>query len=104
MWLKQWDSHVFGSQVRATADDVLSALRRYSSASQSHSGRSFSTKKFLNGRNSFSKNTASVWSNHIGSQSNSSAQKDRYQESNYESWHKKSVGDSPPEQKVSHEL
>ncbi|XP_044484210.1 chromosome transmission fidelity protein 18 homolog isoform X2 [Mangifera indica] len=31
LWLKQWDSCVFGSEVRSTSDDVLSALRRHSS-------------------------------------------------------------------------
>lgn len=30
-WLKQWDSCVFGSQIRSTNDDVLSDLRRHSS-------------------------------------------------------------------------
>ncbi|XP_050219762.1 uncharacterized protein LOC126670137 [Mercurialis annua] len=34
LWLKQWDSCVFGSEIRSTTDDVLSALRRHSSATQ----------------------------------------------------------------------
>lgn len=34
LWLKQWDSCVFGSHIRATCDDVLSALRRHSSTIQ----------------------------------------------------------------------
>ncbi|GMH31224.1 hypothetical protein Nepgr_033067 [Nepenthes gracilis] len=33
LWLKQWDSTVFGCDVRSTAEEVLSALRRHSSAS-----------------------------------------------------------------------
>ncbi|KAH1229062.1 Chromosome transmission fidelity protein 18 [Glycine max] len=31
LWLKQWDSIVFGSEIRSTSDDVLSALKRHSS-------------------------------------------------------------------------
>ncbi|CAJ1967958.1 unnamed protein product [Sphenostylis stenocarpa] len=31
LWLKQWDSVVFGSEIRSTSDDVLSALKRHSS-------------------------------------------------------------------------
>uniref|UniRef100_A0A0E0NSV1 AAA+ ATPase domain-containing protein n=1 Tax=Oryza rufipogon TaxID=4529 RepID=A0A0E0NSV1_ORYRU len=45
LWLKQWDSCVFGSHVRATGDDVLSALRRHSSAIQKNSSnRNFFSK------------------------------------------------------------
>ncbi|WJX17347.1 hypothetical protein P8452_07276 [Trifolium repens] len=33
LWLKQWDSTVFGSEIRSTSDDVLSALKRHSSIS-----------------------------------------------------------------------
>ncbi|RZB42836.1 chromosome transmission fidelity protein 18 homolog isoform X1 [Glycine soja] len=31
LWLKQWDSIVFGSEIRSTSDDVLSSLKRHSS-------------------------------------------------------------------------
>ncbi|KAI3915604.1 hypothetical protein MKX01_015429, partial [Papaver californicum] len=31
LWLKQWDSCVFGSAIRSTTDDVLTSLRRHSS-------------------------------------------------------------------------
>ncbi|XP_078429313.1 P-loop containing nucleoside triphosphate hydrolases superfamily protein [Wolffia australiana] len=34
LWLKQWDSCVFGSHIRATSDGVLSALRRHSTVAQ----------------------------------------------------------------------
>ncbi|KAL6644788.1 hypothetical protein ACP70R_016396 [Stipagrostis hirtigluma subsp. patula] len=37
LWIKQWDSCVFGSHIRATSDDVLSALRRHSSTIQKNS-------------------------------------------------------------------
>ncbi|KAG1337747.1 chromosome transmission fidelity protein 18 [Cocos nucifera] len=43
LWLKQWDSSVFGSQIRATTDDVLSALRRHSSVQH----QKFSNPKFF---------------------------------------------------------
>ncbi|KAK6145853.1 hypothetical protein DH2020_019722 [Rehmannia glutinosa] len=39
LWLKQWDSCVFGSEIKSTTEDVLSALRRHSSGSQ-HSKQS----------------------------------------------------------------
>ncbi|KAL0433049.1 UNVERIFIED_CONTAM: Chromosome transmission fidelity protein 18 [Sesamum latifolium] len=43
LWLKQWDSCVFGSEITSTTDDVLSALRRHSSGSQhsKHSSKSY---------------------------------------------------------------
>ncbi|KAF8015991.1 hypothetical protein BT93_H1517 [Corymbia citriodora subsp. variegata] len=34
LWLKQWDSCVFGSEIRSTTDEVLLALRRHSTHSQ----------------------------------------------------------------------
>ncbi|KAJ7979669.1 chromosome transmission fidelity protein 18-like [Quillaja saponaria] len=34
LWLKQWDSCVFGSEIRSTSDEVLSALKRHSSVAQ----------------------------------------------------------------------
>ncbi|KAF2591607.1 hypothetical protein F2Q70_00037978 [Brassica cretica] len=30
LWLKQWDASVFGSEIRSTTDEVLSALKRHS--------------------------------------------------------------------------
>ncbi|XP_024983880.1 chromosome transmission fidelity protein 18 homolog [Cynara cardunculus var. scolymus] len=47
LWLKQWDSSVFGSELKSTTEDVLSALKRHSSVSQ--------TKK-VHFRNSFGRN------------------------------------------------
>lgn len=51
LWLKQWDSCVFGSQIRATTDDVFSALRRHSSAQHQKlsDNRSFFTKNHTSG-------------------------------------------------------
>ncbi|XP_050375424.1 uncharacterized protein LOC126792944 [Argentina anserina] len=34
LWLKQWDSCVFGSEIRSTSDEVLTALKRHSSVTQ----------------------------------------------------------------------
>ncbi|KZV29873.1 chromosome transmission fidelity protein 18 [Dorcoceras hygrometricum] len=34
LWLKQWDSCVFGSEITSTSDDVFSALRHHSSGSR----------------------------------------------------------------------
>ncbi|KAG9446182.1 hypothetical protein H6P81_012310 [Aristolochia fimbriata] len=53
LWLKQWDSCVFGSQIRATADNVLSALRRHSSFSQNQ--------KFSDSKSSFFSKSRSPW-------------------------------------------
>ncbi|ERN04662.1 chromosome transmission fidelity protein 18 homolog isoform X2 [Amborella trichopoda] len=39
-WLKQWDPCVFGSQIRATPDYIMTSLRRHSSPSQRHSNKS----------------------------------------------------------------
>lgn len=36
LWLKQWDSCVFGSEIRTTSDEVLSSLRRHTSIAQHH--------------------------------------------------------------------
>ncbi|KAL3828358.1 hypothetical protein ACJIZ3_017160 [Penstemon smallii] len=39
LWLKQWDSCVFGSEIKSTTDDVLSSLKRHSLGSH-HSKQS----------------------------------------------------------------
>ncbi|WCJ24233.1 Replication factor C large subunit [Euphorbia peplus] len=43
LWLKQWDSCVFGSEIRSTSDEVFSALRRHSSGAQNQSHAAEST-------------------------------------------------------------
>lgn len=87
LWLKQWDSCVFGSHIRATGDDVLSALRRHSSTIQ----------KNASNRNSFSK---SKWGP-IASQDDTPLNS---QSSNPEglggSFSKRSSVDNTPEEKV----
>lgn len=54
LWLKQWDTCVFGSHIRTTSDDVLSDLRRHSIlAHQDRQNKIFKTFN-NNNRNSFS--------------------------------------------------
>lgn len=87
LWLKQWDSSVFGSHIRATGDDVLSALRRHSSTIQ----------KNASNRNFFSKSKGGP----VASQDDTPL---NAQSSNPEglgrSFNKKSSVDNTPEQKV----
>lgn len=87
LWLKQWDSIVFGSHIRATGDDVLSALRRHSSTIQ----------KNASNRNFFSKSKGGPVASQDGTPLNA-------QSSNPEglgvSFSKKSSVDNAPEQKV----
>ncbi|KAL4561136.1 hypothetical protein LXL04_033298 [Taraxacum kok-saghyz] len=54
LWLKQWDSSVFGSELKSTTDDVLSALKRHSTVSQH---------KKVTSRSSFGWNKDSVYNN-----------------------------------------
>uniref|UniRef100_A0A0D9VS94 AAA+ ATPase domain-containing protein n=1 Tax=Leersia perrieri TaxID=77586 RepID=A0A0D9VS94_9ORYZ len=87
LWLKQWDSCVFGSHIRATSDDVLSSLRRHSSAIQKNSSN----------RHFFSKSKGG----HVMSQDN---MLQNAHGSNSEdltsSFNKRSLTDNAPEQKV----
>ncbi|KAJ3700688.1 hypothetical protein LUZ61_004393 [Rhynchospora tenuis] len=89
LWLKQWDSLVFGSQVRTTSEDVLSALRIHSSVSQ--------TSKFASNRGFFSKNHRFVSSH---DQNNNSATETGKSTGPYASRNNKCLVDKPPEQKV----
>lgn len=84
LWLKQWDSLVFGSYVRATSDDVLSALRMHSSVTQSS--------KFASNRSFFSKHHRGVSSI---DQNVRSPIETRKSNGTYASWSNK-----PSEQKV----
>lgn len=92
LWLKQWDSCVFGSEIRSTSDDVLSALRRHSFGGQNQShaadltftrrkqGHGWSNKNFRHANNS----------NLV----NSNLKGIKYM------WSKKTRHTGPPEQKV----
>ncbi|GAB2221775.1 hypothetical protein Drorol1_Dr00012963 [Drosera rotundifolia] len=91
LWLKQWDSSVFGCQIRSTTEEVLSALRRYSSVSyhNKHSDTSFARKGRGYGSSAYS-NGFSTQSDHgsVGPKTTVVLQ-DR-----------KSLGVSSPEKKV----
>ncbi|WJZ89353.1 hypothetical protein VitviT2T_008576 [Vitis vinifera] len=94
LWLKQWDSCVFGSEIRSTTEEVLSALRRHSSIAQHQrpSGMSLHRKnkgqRLSDGNSRYSNNLDQENGNLKGLQ---------------ELWNKKSRGTGPPEQKVSTE-
>ncbi|XP_052190322.1 uncharacterized protein LOC127800007 isoform X14 [Diospyros lotus] len=91
LWLKQWDSCVFGSEIRTTGDEVLSALRRHSSAAQHQklSDRSFPGKS----RGSrFGTKTFKVY-NDLGLENNDP-------KGVSELWKKKNKGSGPPEHKI----
>ncbi|KAF3457642.1 hypothetical protein FNV43_RR02300 [Rhamnella rubrinervis] len=90
LWLKQWDSCVFGSEVKSTPADVLSALRRHSSTVQH---RKFSDSKFP------SKNRGSRWNKEDFSHSSDVDDKDT-SKGIQDLWNKKSRSTGPPEQKI----
>ncbi|CAK7336240.1 unnamed protein product [Dovyalis caffra] len=91
LWLKQWDSSVFGSAIRSTSDDILSALRRHSSIAQ-HQKLSDST--------FFSKNKGHKWSTGNFRHSNNLEQEDNKSKGIQDSWTKKLRPTGPPEQKI----
>ncbi|KAG6787907.1 hypothetical protein POTOM_003954 [Populus tomentosa] len=91
LWFKQWDSCVFGSDIRSTSDDILSALRRHSSIAQ-HPKPSDST--------FFSKNKGNIWSRGNVRHSNNLEQENSKSKGFQDSWTKKSRPTGPPEQKV----
>ncbi|KAJ6713084.1 P-LOOP CONTAINING NUCLEOSIDE TRIPHOSPHATE HYDROLASES SUPERFAMILY PROTEIN [Salix purpurea] len=92
LWFKQWDSCVFGSDIRSTSDDILSALRRHSSITQ-HPKPSDST--------FFSKNKGHAWSRGNFRHSNNLEQENSKPKGYQDKWTKKSRLTGPPEQKVS---
>lgn len=98
LWLKQWDSCVFGSEVRSTSNEVLSALRRHLSVGQN---QKFSNSNFLR------KNRGPRWNKENFRLSNDFEKKSTdFDQINSNSkvvqdlWNKKSRSTGPPEQKV----
>ncbi|KAL5781478.1 hypothetical protein ACOSP7_006507 [Xanthoceras sorbifolium] len=91
LWLKQWDSRVFGSEIRSTSDEVLSALRRHSSIAQhqksndSNIPRNNRGHKWSNGNFRLANNLENEHSNSKGIQ---------------DLWNKKTRLIGPPEQKI----
>uniref|UniRef100_A0A7N0VLK2 AAA+ ATPase domain-containing protein n=1 Tax=Kalanchoe fedtschenkoi TaxID=63787 RepID=A0A7N0VLK2_KALFE len=90
LWLKQWDSCVFGSEIRSTNEEVFSALRRHSSIRHHHriSDRSFLRK---NGRPGFGRENLSP---QFRNQENNIPAEVQHQ------MNKKSKPTGPPEQKI----
>lgn len=91
LWLKQWDSCVFGSEIRSTSDEVLSALRRHSSIAQH---QKHSDSNFLR------KNRGPRWRNERFENSNNLDHENSNSKGIQDSWNKKSRLTGPPEQKV----
>ncbi|OUZ99573.1 AAA+ ATPase domain [Macleaya cordata] len=93
LWLKQWDSCVFGSEIRSTTADVLSALRRHSSLAQHQK---------LSGMNSVGKNRGPAFTSKAFKHSDSLNREDNNLKGVHESWYKRSMttGTGPPDQKV----
>ncbi|XP_043720453.1 chromosome transmission fidelity protein 18 homolog [Telopea speciosissima] len=91
LWLKQWDSCVFGSEIRNTTDDVLSALRRHSVRSQNQKSSEMS---------SFGKKKGFPLSYQTLRQSNDAFKENDKLKNIQELWNKKSRTTSPLEQKV----
>ncbi|GAA0156401.1 hydrolase [Lithospermum erythrorhizon] len=86
MWLKQWDSCVFGSEIKSTTDDVLSSLRRHSSGVQQSK---------LSGRSSFRSNRENRFGKGTPRDQNNHGSKDVQ-----EPWDTKRKQSGPPEQKI----
>lgn len=91
LWLKQWDSCVFGSEIRTTSEEVLSSLRRHTAIAQHHrlSGSSFTRKNKFQGRRS-----GNFQDSTFLDQQNSTAN------GSQDTLSKKTRLPSPPEQKV----
>ena len=90
LWLKQWDASVFGSEIRSTTDEVLSALKRHSTPShRQKSDSAFTRKKQFN---RWGKDGSSFPKNSDVSDSNAT--------DNHDLRNKKSKLIGPPEQKV----
>ncbi|KAK8468143.1 hypothetical protein PHAVU_007G235800 [Phaseolus vulgaris] len=91
LWLKQWDPVVFGSEIRSTSDDVLSALKRHSSIV--HNQKPLNS-KFPR------KNGGPKWNNGGRYINSVSMDESGSSKSIQDAWNTKSRNISPPEQKV----
>ncbi|KAL1188776.1 Replication factor C subunit 1 [Cardamine amara subsp. amara] len=90
LWLKQWDASVFGSEIKSTTEEVLSALKRHSTTSHHQkSDSAFTRKKQFNRWN---KESSGYPKNSDVSNSNITDKIDL--------WNKKSKLTGPPEQKI----
>ncbi|XP_022873714.1 chromosome transmission fidelity protein 18 homolog [Olea europaea var. sylvestris] len=91
LWLKQWDSSVFGSEVKSTGNEVLSALRRHSSGAQ-HLKRSTKSSFASNREPRFIRENVRAH-NKMDEEKNESS-------GFHEAWDKKRKQFGPPEQKI----
>ncbi|KAM3756300.1 hypothetical protein ACB098_02G101700 [Castanea mollissima] len=91
LWLKQWDSGVFGSEIRSTSDEVLSALKRHSSIAQH---QKHSDSNFLR------KNRGPRWRNERFRNSNNLDHENSISKGVQDSWNKNSRLTGPPEHKI----
>jgi len=89
--LKQWDSGVFGSEIRSTSDEVLSALKRHSSIAQH---QKHSDSNFLR------KNRGPRWRNERFRNSNNLDHENSISKGVQDSLNKNSRLTGPPEHKV----
>ncbi|ESQ36451.1 hypothetical protein EUTSA_v10006720mg [Eutrema salsugineum] len=90
LWLKQWDASVFGSEIRSTTDEVLSALKRHSTTSHRQKSDSAFTRK-----NQFSR-----WSKGSSTYPKNSDVSNSNPTDNHDMWNKKSKLTGSPEQKI----
>lgn len=91
LWLKQWDSCVFGSEIRSTSDEVLSALRRHSAAAQHEK---------LSDSNFMRKNQGQRWGNGRPQYAKDLDSGNSDLKRNQDLWSQKSRHTGPPEEKV----
>ncbi|XP_048235422.1 chromosome transmission fidelity protein 18 homolog isoform X3 [Ricinus communis] len=91
LWLKQWDSCVFGSEIRSTSDDILSSLRRHSTVSQHQKLSHSNFPRRIKGHG---------WTNGNFRHSNSLDNENSNVKGIQDLWSKKSRLTGPPEQKI----
>lgn len=95
MWLKQWDSCVFGTEIKSTTEDVLSSLRRHTSVAQHQKNSS---------RNYFGKNREPQLGREAFREYNNLDKENNDSKGNHELWNKNHKGSGPLEQKVSYNI
>lgn len=89
--MKQWDSCVFGSDIKSTSEDVLSALRRHLSGPQ-HSKKPFKSYSVNHRETRFGRDKPRAHDELDKENENSQGIK--------ETWDKEQKSSGPPEQKV----
>ncbi|KAL3726756.1 hypothetical protein ACJRO7_031624 [Eucalyptus globulus] len=91
LWLKQWDSCVFGSEIRSTTDEVLLALRRHFIHSQ---------QRKYSGLNTVKSSRWKRWTKESFEDPHKSGHKDAEVKGTSDTCSKSSRLTGPPEQKV----